>query len=350
MSDTNAPAAEQDTATFPDSAAPNAAPPKAAPKAAVPAFWRSTPPAVFTAVFGFMGLGLAWRAAAGASALAVPPAISQSILLAATLILLFCLSCYISKLSLRPAVMLEDMATLPGRSGIASMALSIILLSAALTPFASLTATTILILGAGLHACCAVAAVIAMSRSAGGLVVTPIWHLTFVAFILVPLAAIPLGFIGLSQTILPVTLVIAALIYAISLYQLYKAPLPAPQRPLLAIHLAPVSLFAIVSHLLGQTLTSFVFTGLAASLFLILIARSRFLLETGFSPFWAAFTFPVAALSTALFLVGANLWPIAWLGLIPLTLASALTPYVLIRVAIMWARGSLVQKSGAATA
>lgn len=333
MSDTNASAAGHDTAAT-----------------AAPAFWRRTPPAVFPAVFGMMGLGLAWRAAAGASALAVPPMISHAILLLATVILLFCLSCYISKFSLRPAVLLEDLATLPGRSGIASMALSIILLSAALVPFATMTATTILLLGAGLHTCGAVAAVIAMSRSAGGLVVTPIWHLTFVAFILIPLSAIPLGYIGLSRVILNGTILIAALIYAVSLYQIFKAPLPAPQRPMLAIHLAPFSLFAIVSHLLEQTVTSFVFTGLAASLGILLIARAPHLLAAGFSPFWGALTFPVAALSTALFLVGANLWPIAWLGLIPLTLTTALTPFVLIRIALMWAGGSLAEKTGAATA
>ena len=70
-------------------------------------------------------------------------------------------------------------------------------------------------------------------------------------FIVAPAAAAPLGYHGLVQAILVATLLIAGVIYAVSLAQLGKQGPPPPLRPLLAIHLAPLALFGMAAHLLG---------------------------------------------------------------------------------------------------
>lgn len=313
-------------------------------------FWRRTPPALFPTMMGLLGLGLAWRAASGFAGLAISPMIGLTILALCSVLFLFVLACYLSKLSVRLGVILEDIAQVPGRAGVSGVTLSVLLFAAAMVPYSPLVAKAALFLGLIGHSIVAVLIIIVMARTQKGFVVSPAWHLSFVGFIVAPLSAAPLGYLGLAQTILGVTVLIAALIYGVSLLQLSKGEMPPPLRPMLAIHLAPLSLFASVAALTGQGIIALLFAALAIGLAAVLVSRVRYITAAGFSPLWGAFTFPTAALSTALFSVSGNVAALGWFALIPLALASVMTPLIALRVLRMWSTGALAAKTGAAIA
>lgn len=313
-------------------------------------FWRRTPPALFPSLMGFMGLGLAWRAASQFAPLGASPVASYAILVLASVMLFFVLASYLSKVSLRPRVILEDMASIPGRAGVSALTLSILLFAAAIVPLSSLVATAALVVGLLGHVLIAVLALAVMVRTPQGLVVSPAWHLSFVGFIVAALSAVPLGFAVLGQVILGATVLSSALVYGISLFQLSQTETPPPLRPMLAIHLAPLSLFATVASLSGRGLLALVFATLAMGLAGVLISRVGYLIKAGFSPLWGAFTFPIAALSTALFSLSSQVPLLGWFALLPLALATVITPVIVLRVLRMWSSGVLAAKTGAAIA
>lgn len=317
---------------------------------AKPEFWRRTPPALFPSMMGFMGLGLAWRAAAGFEALSVNIWISYAILGLGSFLFMFILACYLSKISMRPSVILEELTPVPGRAGVSAMTLTILLFAAAMVPLSPTVARAALFLGLIGHSITAILILLVMARSEKGFVVSPAWHLSFVGFIVACLSAAPLGYLGLAQTILGTTVLIAALIYGVSLLQLSKSEMPPPLRPMLSIHLAPLSLFTSVAALLDKGLLAMVFATLAVGLAAVLFSRARYLTASGFSPLWGAFTFPVAALSVALFSIAPQATFFGWLALVPLVVVSILTPFVLVRVLMMWFTGALATKTGAALA
>jgi tellurite resistance protein len=299
---------------------------------------------------GLMGLGLAWRAAARFAPLSISPWIGYSILVFGGILLLFMFACYLSKISVRPRVIIEDMATVPGRAGVSAMTLSLLLFAAAMAPLSPLVATATLFMGLIGHTIIAILALFIMARTPQGLVVSPAWHLSFVGFIVACLSAAPLGYAGFAQLILGATVLASAIIYGISLIQLSKADVPAPLRPLQAIHLAPLSLFASVAVLLGHSVLALIFATLAIGLASVLASRARFLTSAGFSPLWGAFTFPAAAFSIALFSVSTQVGLFGWLAFLPLALVTIITPIIVLRVLRMWSTGALAAKTGAAVA
>jgi tellurite resistance protein len=140
---------------------------------------------------------------------------------------------------------------------------------------------------------------------------------------------------------------VALAIWGVSVVQLARRVPPAPLRPMLAIHLAPASLFATTASLTGHTLLAQGFALLALAILIALLAYIRWITETGFSPLWGAFTFPMAAASTALMLQGGVLGLIGQ-GLLVLALGGV--PWIAYRVLKLWPGGRLAAKTNAAEA
>ena len=97
----------------------------------------------------------------------------------------------------------------------------------------------------------------------------------------------------------------------------------------------------------GQPGPALAFAGLALVLLLALLAAGRWVMESGFSPLWGAFTFPLAALASAL-LAQDGLF--LWTGLAVLAAAVGFVPYVLWQVLKLWPGGRLAAKTNAAEA
>lgn len=307
--------------------------------------WARTPPAVFPAVLGLAGLALSWRRGAGAFGSPVE-ALAEIFTGAVTLLVAFALLTIIVKIARRPAVVMEDLRILPGRAGLAAAVLSAYLLAILLAPHALVLARGLFwaTLGAqlalmGLIVSALAAAPVEQRR------VTPAFHLSFTGLIVGSLAALNLGLTGLAAVLFWPALVAALVIWGVSARQFLGEVPPAPLRPLLAIHLAPVALIGSVALGLGMP-------GLAqgmglASVVLLaaLVLGGRWLLAAGFTPFWGALTFPLAAtvnlwLGLGWRLTGGTLLVAATLAIIPIAF----------QVMKMWASGQLAIKTNAAVA
>ncbi|MEZ5753094.1 MAG: tellurium resistance protein [Paracoccaceae bacterium] len=322
-------------------------PPPLAPKA--PGLWRRTPPAIFPPLMGLFGLGLAWRTFATTAGLEALAPIGEVILGATLLLYAFSFVAFVSKPLRRPAVLIEDLRILPGRAGSAAFALGMILSAAALVPYTPDLAFWIVCAGMVLLAVVGIlAAWVLLTGPAEQRLVSPVFHLTYVGYILAPLTLARLGFVNTSLLILIATMVVASLIYTASLHQLATTTPPAPLRPLLAIHLAPISLFTTVAALIGWNDGAHLMVYAALAMLALIAVLLPWILKAGVSPMWGALTFPLAACATAVMLAlpGQGVW----IGAVLLLVASALNPWVAVTVFKGWAKGDLAAKTNAATA
>lgn len=314
------------------------------------ALWAATPPAIFPPIMGLLGVGLGWRVLAARLDGPIQESIlgvAEGLLGAAVLLWAFAALAWLSKPLRRPGVVPEELRVLPGRAGLAAGNLSMMLTAAALVPYVPGIAGGLVALALVLHL--ALAAEVAWGFIFGPedrRSVTPVFHLVFVGFILSPLSLIPLGWSGLAGTIFHATLGLAVLIWGVSLWQIFTRVPPAPLRPLLAIHIAPAALLSTVAMMLGYPMVAMYAAGLGLIILIGLGLNLKWITESGFSPLWGAFTFPIAALAGALLRMP-GLWA-QGLGVIVLLLATGVTAVVLRRVMKMWATGDLARKTNAA--
>lgn len=326
---------------------PKAFPPPEFPPRRAATFAR-TPPAIFPVVLGALGLVLALRR--GFALLNLPPALALVDILAGAAVALwaFALLAYGVKLARRPGVLWEDLKVLPGRAGLAAGSAGGLAVAALLVPVAPDLARAALYGALGLHGLVVLAIVLALrDLPPEGRGVNPSWHLSFVGFIIGGLAALALGLTGLAQGLFWACLPMALVIWGLSLWQLATRIPPAPLRPLLAIHIAPAALLALVGGGIGQALLAEVFAWAALAMALALIISLRWVIATGFSALWGAFTFPLAALASALMAEGEVL---QGFGLVTLFTALVVVPLILWRVLRLWPGGQLAAKTGAAEA
>jgi tellurite resistance protein len=314
-----------------------------------PGFGRRTPPALFAPIMGLFGVGLGWRAASGA--FGVTPAIGDLILGATSLLFLFTLAAYLAKPLRRPAAFMEDLCVLPGRAGLSAASLCVMLFATVLAPYASGLATAVALLAFAVHVGVVVAIVLTILRGPEeGRVVTPVFHLSFVGFIIGGLAANALGHPDVARWLLWSLLLPAGLIWGFSARQLMTRVPPAPLRPLLAIHLAPASLFTLVAAGAGLDTAALAFSALAAAILVALLASAKWLTEAGFSPLWGAFTFPLAAFASALVTLSQGQGAMGVVGGVVLVVATLVVPLIAYRIFKLWPGGKLAAKTNAATA
>lgn len=313
--------------------------------------WRKTPPALFPPVLGLVGLAAAWSRTP--DAFGAPAAFGQLLSGAMVLIFLFTAGHYVAKLAARPGVVVEDLKILPGRAGLAAMTMAGMLFASALVPYSRVLASVALVLAILGHA--SVLAIVIRGLVTGpveGRKVTPVFHLTFVGLIVSAIPALQLGWHGYAGAVFWVTLAAAVVIWALSALQFARETPPPPLRPLLAIHLAPASLLGTVAMLLGLPTLGLVFGIVAIALLAALLAGGRWITEAGFSPFWGAFTFPIAAFSSLMMiLAGAGYGGFFRIvGGLALIGATFFIPWVAVKLGQMWLKGGLAVKTNAAVA
>lgn len=312
------------------------------------ALGTAMPPAAFPPILGFFGLALAWRRAA--TAYGVPSGLGEMLLGLAAGLWLFATALYLRKMMLRPAAVVEDASALPGRGGIATAILGAMVLAAALVPLWPGVALAVALAAvAVLVAYDLVVIRVLLTGPTDQRRVTPIWHLTFVGFVVAPMSLAPLGYTGLAWALLIWAAAMAVVIYAVSLRQFLAASVPAPLRPLLAIHLAPLSFAGIDLVLLGEPFAARIVAAVATLLFLLFLARARWLTAAGFLPFWGAFTFPLAAYASLMALMAGSGVLRLW-GVAVLLGATVVISWILWRVLKLWPGGRLAKMTNAARA
>tara|TARA_R110002096_G_scaffold13722_8_gene48307 strand:- start:1453 stop:2370 length:918 start_codon:yes stop_codon:yes gene_type:complete len=304
------------------------------------------PPAVFPSVMGLSGLGLTLRQ--GADVYGYPAGLAELVLGGVSLLWLFATLGYCVKITQRPGVVLDEVKTLPGRYGLVTMTLGVFLQAAIILPYSAAWALGLMLAGLVVHAGLALLVLHwVLTAPTEARRVTPVWHLHFAGFVFAGLISAPLGLDVLTDVLLWGSGALALVVGAISLLQMIRQVPPAPLRPILAIHLVPFSLLGIVAALNGQVLAAQVFAGLGLAILLALVLNARWLTVGGFSALWGAFTFPLAACASLLFMLGGVLlWPATLL----LVAAIGVVPAIALKVIRAWTRGALAQKTNAATA
>jgi len=313
--------------------------------------WRQTPPAAFPVCLGFMSLALGWTNASH-----VIPAISEDIghllLAASTGYFIWFFAFYLRKVLVRPKVVLEDMESAPARAGIAAMAMSMMLLAAALLPFGI---SVPLVWWTG----------VILQTIASVVVLYSIWeeprekrhfstfqYLTFVGPVVGPLAGVQLGYVWESKLLINAALVAYVIVTAGILLTIRRDPVPEKLRPSVMIFLAPLCLFALGYGVLGYdtAFTVFYWAGSIVAFGLLLLVP--WMVRGGYSPVWGAFTFPIASfLNVQVMAVakGHGIW--AEIGVYAgLIIGTPVVLYIVYRTVMEWVTGDLSRKSGAAIA
>ncbi len=316
-----------------------------------PGPFRRVPPAIFPALLGLMGLGLAWRRSAESFGLDERGV--EAFLWAVSALTAFGILAFGAKVAQRPSALGEDVQTLPGRTGIAAMCMCLMSGAAQLFPYAPGIAAAVLVLAIVAHVALALVVTRNLIKAPRGQrVITPAIHLVYGGFIVVPLAAIPLGWIGLAEGLAVYSTVVFLAITAITIPTAIRGTEDGPFRPLHVIHIGPAALVATAATLTGHDGLAWLMLGWCLVLATGLLLRLRWLVAAGFSPMWSAFTFPLTAFAGAVLLAEATYgwtWAKA-LGGVALLVATVLTLPIAGRVMLLWRSGVLAEKTGAATA
>lgn len=313
--------------------------------------WRQMPPAVFPVLLGLVGVGLGWRQAGALFGL--PPGLAEGLLGAVVLLVVLALLAYAAKTLRRPSVVLEDLRTVPGRAGLGAMGMVTGLSGLAVAPYLPSVWQPVVLAGLALQA--AIAAVLALVLVRGPAEQRrpdPVLYLPFVGAIVVVPALAAEGMELLATAVFWLTLAAAAVIGAGVLAGLRRRAVPPPLRPVQAIHLAPPALLSSGALSLGMADLAIILAGTAFGVLALLLLRARWLTAGGFSPLWAAFTFPCAALASGyLELARAGAPPgMSALGAAVLVFATLITFPVAVMVLRRWLDGSLSRRTNAARA
>ena len=314
--------------------------------------FQRVPPAIFQPILGVLGLVTAWGLAVRVFAL--PSALIELASGMACFLFAVCTLAYVGKILRRPRVVIEDCATLPGRTGIAAWCISMLVLAGILVAYSVPLALVCLAIGGTCLLILAVTVLILrlQGRDTTG-PMTPAMHLIFVAFILIPGATTAMNMRSAAiDWLVWYCLAAGVLITAKTIRPLLFAEGAPPMRPLQTIQLAPASFCAIAAFHTGQHVMAGICLVWAGVVLALLIWRVRWLTEGPFTPFWSAFTFPVTALISA-GLMGYeafNLEFLRILGGLILIAATLYIPVIAYRVLKLWSTGVLAVKSNAAIA
>lgn len=305
-----------------------------------------TPPAIFPSILGLLGLASALRL--GLGRMGWDQGLGD---LAAGLVVAlwaFAAVAYGVKLARRPGVVMEDLRVLPGRSGLATLTMGGMVTAGLVAVYSAPAGAVLLVLALAGHGVLALLlARLLLTLPPEARAVNPTLHLSFVGFIVGAAPALVLGWVLLAELLFWAAIPVAVVIWGLSLRQFVAAVPPAPLRPLLAIHLAPAALLALVAGLMGKPMLVDLFLGLGAVSALILLAAGRWVIASGPSPLWGAFTFPLAALASAM-LVAGGLW--LWPGLLLLAVGLFAIPSIAWWVLKRWPGGKLAAVTNAAEA
>lgn len=310
-----------------------------------PGLFRQVPPMIFPPLLGALMVGLGWRAAAGAFGFPAGP--GEALLGALVLLWAATHAAYVAKLVRRPAVLVEDLAILPGQFGLGAAVTTDYAVALALVPYAPGLARVLLCVALLLHALLMLAAVRAMRAGPGGARgVTPAWQMLFAGPMLAAAAAAALGWPGLARGLLLLTAPVVVAIWAVSLGQLAARVPPAPLRPLLALHPAQAAVTGLAALGLGWQTLAVAAAVAGAAMLLALLARQRWLLVSGYTALWGGAALAPAALAL-LFL---RLPGMTLAGGILLALSTLVALPVLWRVMQDWTRGRLAATTNPAEA
>ena len=305
-------------------------------------FWARPSATVLPACLGLLGCGLVWRDATGV--LGAPAGIA-GLWLGATLALLgVCLVLYGRRIARRPASLRHDLRMPATRGAVSTGSMALMLAGAALAPLWLLAAWAAWLAGVVLHGILGALLVRELAAMPpDGRPATASLMVPFAGFLAAPIGGVPLGlgpaaailfWSGMAAWLVLLPLVLRHLLHA-------SSP-PPPVREQTAALLMPPALAAVGLETLdpGNPGVAWLY-GLAALTLVGLLLRLRWMTGGGWSPGWAALSFPLASFAWASLIIAGRVQtvPLRLAAAVALTAASLVTLYVSWRLAKAWVTG-----------
>ena len=275
---------------------------------------------------GTGGVGLAWREAA--RLLGAPGTIGEAILLLTALAWLGLVGLHGLRALRHPQAVLAELRHPVRVAFAAAPTIGLMILSAALFPYAPGAGALLWAIAVPLHLLVAMMLLrrVIAGRGEAAMLAPPLL-IPFVGNILAPVFGVRMGFVDASWMMFGVGLLLWLLVMPLLLHRLFAGPpLPPPIRPSLTIFLAPpaVGALALVALTGGTQGPVLMLAGLALLVAAVLLSLARDLVAVPFGPAWWGFTFPSAAFAIMVMALGAPA-PLAWAALL---LTTGLTGFV----------------------
>ncbi len=308
------------------------------------------PVTLFSAVMGLAGTSLAWRRAAKVWSL---PSWPSSVLLAVAVVAFLVVAfAYAAKWLRHPAAARAELRHPIRMTFVPTTTIALLLLATGLTTVAPGVAAVLWWVGALGHLTLTVVVLSAWFGRADIVhtSVTPAWFIPIVGNVVTPLAAAEVGSIELAWFSFGVGLVFWVGLFPLLLQRVlvHDAPLPARLLPTLAIFIAPPAVAVVAWSVLTGDASGPVprILWAAALMFALLLGAQIGLLRTiPFAlPYWA-YTFPLAALTVATFVLAGATSGLGY-GIIAgvlLAVTTVLVVLVLVRTIALAARGELLR-------
>lgn len=322
-------------------------------------FFTSLPVSSFAMVMGLSGLSLVW---ARTAALGWWPNWASTISAATGLlafgVFVFLAVLYISKWSRQPKAVQEEWQHPVKSSFFAAVSVSFALLAAVSFHLFSPLALPLWVIGASLQVLAMVMVLNAWvhRETLAPVHASPVWFIPAVANVVIPLAGVRLGFVELSWWFFAVGLLFWGLLLTLVMARLLFVQPPLPERlvPTLCIFLAPPAVgFLSWIQLSGQyadgrslDVMGHLLYGLAVFFAIFLVSQIHRFARLPFYLSWWAFSFPVAAFTTAT-LVYQSFVPTGWMqalavGLVVFSTALIVWLFVRTLVALVRAEPQLI--------
>lgn len=311
-----------------------------------PKLCETIPLPLFASVMGLCGLAMVWHAAEGR--LELPHIASAGVTALAALVFIALLAAYACKWHRAPDKVKAELRHPVRINFLPAISINLILLGILGGHWLPLAGQILWMTGAVLHLLLTVTIVnIWFNAERPVASINPAWFIPAVGNVLVPVAAGPAGFPTIGWFFFTVGLFFWLILITLVFYRLITKPaLEPPMRPTLVVMLAPPAVAFLAWLSLGGGLDGFgqALFFIAVFTFLLLLGQVPAFLRLPFFPSWWAYTFPVAAFTSASFRfdalsplnIGALSWSMAMV-------ATVIIVTVAIRTLIALARGEMAK-------
>jgi tellurite resistance protein len=296
------------------------------------------PVSFFAMVMGLTGLAIAWHRAEVAFALTVN--LSTPILLLAAAIFCVLIALYLSKLIRWPGAVAAELGHPTHINFFPTISISLLLLAIGTLPHWPGVAGVLWVVGTSLHLLLALYIMGVWIHHEHFEIhhINPAWFIPVVGNVLVPIAGVTLGFGELSWFFFSIGMVFWLVLFTIIVYRmLFHHPMPERLMPTFFILIAPPAVGFIAYLQLAGQLDAFARILLYTGLFLTLLLATQIgrFLRIPFYLSWWAYSFPLAAITTATLVMYelTGLAVFAGLAWLLLTLVTLIVIYLLARTA-----------------
>lgn len=283
-----------------------------------PSRLQNFPISWFAVVMGMTGFTITWHRAEGLLGISWEP---SPILLGLTIIgFVALLMLYLAKVMKYPGEVKAEFAHPVKLNFFPTISIGLILLSIALLPYSGAVSLILWSVGAALHLCFTLYVLSAWLHQTHFEVahINPAWFIPIVGNILVPIAGVQHASVEISWFFFSIGLVFWLVLLTIIFYRMFfHQPLPAKLLPTLFILIAPPAVGFISWFQLVGEVNAFgrVLYYVAIFLTLMLITQASRFLRLEFFLSWWAYSFPMAAMTIATFVMYEELQLVFFKGL-----------------------------------